>query len=254
MMDDSTDTVEPEEGDFFEGVLLETCRDFRVTRPRVRPVGALPQRLRVEFPRHLREEAPIGTRFRADVHVRRKHHPDGSPNGDVYLRAENHSIVQVEQPAADELLFARQKPGTISGRSYEYHWIKRASKSAADNFANLRRRAYESIIDEVPKKLVEVMRRERSRLMSEYAFARSSGICEGCLKPAPFIRRNDQPYLEIHHIMELAGGGSDHPANVAAVCPNCHTRVTHGKDGKEFNSEIKARILRLEAEFDQKKT
>jgi hypothetical protein len=85
-------------------------------RPRVRPMGALPQRLRVEFPRHLREEVPIGTRFRADVYVRRKHHPDGSPNGDVYLRAENHSIVQVEQPDADELLFARQKPGTISGR------------------------------------------------------------------------------------------------------------------------------------------
>jgi hypothetical protein len=43
MMDDSMDTVEPEEGDFFEGALLETCRDFRVTRPRVRPVGALPR-------------------------------------------------------------------------------------------------------------------------------------------------------------------------------------------------------------------
>jgi hypothetical protein len=186
MMDGSIDTVEPEEGDFFEGVLLETCRDFRVTRPRVRPMGALPQRLRVEFPRHLREEAPIGTRFRADVHVRRKHHPDGSPNGDVYLRAENHSIVQVEQPDANELLFARQKPGAISGRSYEYHWIKRAPTSAAEKFASLRRRAYESIIDDVPKKLVEVMRRERSRLMNEYAFARSSGICEGCLKPAPF--------------------------------------------------------------------
>jgi hypothetical protein len=65
MMDGSIDTVEPDEGDFFEGVLLETCRDFRVTRPRVRPMGALPQRLRVEFPRHLREEVPIGTRFRA---------------------------------------------------------------------------------------------------------------------------------------------------------------------------------------------
>jgi 5-methylcytosine-specific restriction protein A len=50
--------------------------------------------------------------------------------------------------------------------------------------------------------------------------------------------------------MELAGGGSDHPANVAAVCPNCHTRVIHGKDGKEFNSEIKTRILQLEAELD----
>jgi 5-methylcytosine-specific restriction endonuclease McrA len=245
------EAVDPEEGDFFEGVLLETFRDGRVTRPRVRPVEVLPQWLRVEFPRDLREENPIGTRFRADVHVRRKHYPDGRPNGDVYLRAENNSIVRVELPETDELLFAKQKRGTISGRSYEYFRIKRAPKSVAEKFASLRRRAYQSIVDDVPQKLAEVMRRERSRLMAEYALARSSGVCEGCLNPAPFIRRNGQPYLEIHHIMELASDGSDHPANVAAVCPNCHTRVTHGKDGKEFNSEIKARVLQLEGELDQ---
>jgi 5-methylcytosine-specific restriction endonuclease McrA len=169
----------------------------------------------------------------------------------VYLRAENNSIVRVEQPDTDELLFAKQKLGTISGRSYEYIRIKRAPKSAAEKFASLRRRAYQSIVDDVPQKLAEVMRRERSRLMAEYALGRSSGVCGGCLNPAPFIRRNGQPYLEMHHIMELASGGSDHPANVAAVCPNCHTRVTHGKDGREFNSEIKARILQLEAELDQ---
>jgi HNH endonuclease len=177
--------------------------------------------------------------------------PTEAQNGDVYLRAENHSIVRIEEPDTDELLFARQKPGTISGRSYEYIRIKRAPKSAAEKFANLRRRAYESIVDEVPKKLAEVMRRERSKLMAEYAFARSSGSCEGCLKAAPFIRRNNQPYLEIHHIKELAAGGIDHPANVVAVCPNCHARITHGKDGKEFNSEIRARILQLETELDE---
>lgn len=245
------DVVDPEEGDFFEGVLLETCRDGRVTRPRVRPVEVLPQWLRVEFPRDIREKNPIGTRFRADVHVRRKHHDDGRPNGDVYLRAENSSIVRVKEPDTDELIFARQKHGTISGRSYEYIRIKRAPKSAVDKFIRLRRRAYESIVDDVPQKLAEVMRRERSRLMAEYALSRSSGVCEGCLNPAPFIRRNNQPYLEVHHIAELANSGIDHPANVAAVCPNCHTRVTHGKDGKEFNSEIKARVLRLEDELDQ---
>jgi 5-methylcytosine-specific restriction endonuclease McrA len=245
------ETIEPDEGDFFEGVLLETCRDHSVSRPRVRPIEPLPGWLRVEFPRHLREQNPIGTRFRADVHVRRKHHADWRPNGDVYLRAENQSIVRVEQPDVDDLLFARQKRGTISGRAYEYFWIRRAPKSVAEKFARLRTRAYESIVDEVPKKLTEVMRRERSRLIAEYAFARSSGVCEGCLNPAPFLRRNNQPYLEIHHIAELSAGGSDHPANVAAVCPNCHSRVTHGKDGKEFNSEIRARILQREDELDK---
>jgi hypothetical protein len=244
------ETIDPEEGDFFEGVLLETFRDGVVTRPRVRPVEALPNWLRVEFPRQLREKNPIGTRFRADVHVRRKHHSNGRPNGPIYLRADSDSIFRVEQPNTEEFVFARQQPGTISGRAYEYFTIKGAPKSAAEKFAALRRRAYENTVDDVPNRLTEVLRRERSRLIAEYALARSNGTCEGGLKTAPFIRHNGQPYLEIHHILELANDGNDHPANVAAVCPNCHARITHGRDGKSFNSDINKRILRLEAELD----
>jgi hypothetical protein len=244
------DEIDPKEGDFFEGVLLETFRDGYVSRPRVRPVELLPEWLKVEFPRDIREENPIGTRFRADVHVRQKHHGNGSPNGPLYLRAENHTIFRVQQPGSENLVFARQQPGTISGRTYEYFSIKRAPKSAAERFITLRRRAYEAIIDEVASKLIDAMRRERSRLIAEYARARSNGTCEGCLKPAPFIRRNGEPYLEIHHLIALAADGSDHPANVAAICPNCHARITHGKDGTKFNIEIKHRILQAEKELD----
>lgn len=116
--------IDPKEGDFFEGVLLETFRDGQVTRPRVRPVEGLPSWLKVEFPRHLREDNEIGTRFRADVHVRQKHHGDGSPNGPLYLRAENSTIFRVQRPNAERRVFARQQPGTISGRAYEYYSIK----------------------------------------------------------------------------------------------------------------------------------
>jgi hypothetical protein len=49
----------------------------------------LPQWLRVEFPRDLREDNPIKTRFRADVYVRRKHHANGRPNGDIYQLVES---------------------------------------------------------------------------------------------------------------------------------------------------------------------
>jgi 5-methylcytosine-specific restriction endonuclease McrA len=65
-------------------------------------------------------------------------------------------------------------------------------------------------------------------------------------KPAPFLSRNGSPYLEVHHIIALANGGTHHPSNLAAVCPNCHTRVTHGKDGNQFNAEIKRRVTALE--------
>jgi hypothetical protein len=31
------------------------------------------------------------------------------------------------------------------------------------------------------------------------------------------------------------------------VCPNCHARVTHGKDGPSYNLQIKNRIAEIEA-------
>jgi hypothetical protein len=47
-------------------------------------------------------------------------------------------------------------------------------------------------------------------------------------------------------IRGLADGGPDHPLNVAAVCPNCHSRVTHGRDAAEYNSVILANIRAAE--------
>jgi len=54
---------------------------------------------------------------------------------------------------------------------------------------------------------------------------RASGVCELCRSPAPFLRRKDQsPYLEVHHKIRLADGGEDTVANAIAICPNCHRR------------------------------
>ena len=55
--------------------------------------------------------------------------------------------------------------------------------------------------------------------------SRAAGKCESCLSPAPFFRRKDQsPYLEVHHKVRLADGGEDTVANAIALCPNCHRR------------------------------
>jgi 5-methylcytosine-specific restriction endonuclease McrA len=57
--------------------------------------------------------------------------------------------------------------------------------------------------------------------------SRASGVCKGCTKPAPFIRRSDgSPYLEVHHRIPLAVGGEDTVENARALCPNCH-RAAH---------------------------
>lgn len=42
------------------------------------------------------------------------------------------------------------------------------------------------------------------------------------------------PWLEIHHITELAEGGSTEYDNLIVLCPNCHTRVhTEGVPSKD---------------------
>ncbi|ELP6122762.1 HNH endonuclease [Vibrio vulnificus] len=52
---------------------------------------------------------------------------------------------------------------------------------------------------------------------------RAQGICEACKQPAPFLRKKDNsPYLEVHHIKMLSAGGLDCLDNTEALCPNCH--------------------------------
>jgi predicted HNH restriction endonuclease len=63
---------------------------------------------------------------------------------------------------------------------------------------------------------------------------RAKGICERCKKKAPFLRRSDgSPYLESHHWKPLAEGGEDTVENAAALCPNCHRELHHGKSTGE---------------------
>ncbi len=65
----------------------------------------------------------------------------------------------------------------------------------------------------------------RDRYVSEYAKRRARGQCQLCGSPAPFKDQYGHPYLESHHIIWLADGGSDSIDNVAALCPNCHRKM-----------------------------
>lgn len=58
---------------------------------------------------------------------------------------------------------------------------------------------------------------------------RSQGVCERCDKRAPFIRKKDNtPYLEVHHKIMLSNGGEDTVENAIALCPNCHREIHFG--------------------------
>lgn len=62
---------------------------------------------------------------------------------------------------------------------------------------------------------------------------RADGKCEICHDAAPFLRRDGSPYLEVHHVVQLADGGEDTTENAVAVCPNCHRRAHHGAPAQE---------------------
>ena len=59
---------------------------------------------------------------------------------------------------------------------------------------------------------------------------RANGVCERCNNNAPFLRKKDNtPFLEVHHIVTLANGGDDTVENTIAVCPNCHRELHYGR-------------------------
>lgn len=92
--------------------------------------------------------------------------------------------------------------------------------------------------------------RKRAAAIKKYALVRSEGICEACEQFAPFHTTKDEPFLEVHHLTRLSDGGLDHPKHVAAICPNCHKRVHHSKDGKEYNDQLIKKIKAKELTYN----
>ena len=225
--------------EWFQGVLLETFRESKGTsRPRVRPVELLPRGIRVAFPRKLRTDNPIGTRFRADVKVCVK-------RGSLYLNALERSICKEESFRVNRVIRAIPRPGSLSGRAYDYVW-----DDPIDAFQEMRESAYAAARDELEAKEAGTTTRDRSAIIKIYALARSKGICEGCGSPAPFITRKGKPYLESHHLIPVSPSGADDPRNVAALCPNCHREVEYGENGERYNEEIRVKILKIETALD----
>lgn len=49
-----------------------------------------------------------------------------------------------------------------------------------------------------------------------------------------FLKRDNSPYFEIHHLNPLQG---HHPKNLVVVCGNCHNQFEHANVGHEFNND-----------------
>ena len=73
----------------------------------------------------------------------------------------------------------------------------------------------------------------------------ANGICESCGCEAPFLKDDDEPFLEVHHVHKLADSGPDTVENAIAVCPNCHRALHHASNRYERTKNLYGKIDRL---------
>jgi 5-methylcytosine-specific restriction protein A len=73
----------------------------------------------------------------------------------------------------------------------------------------------------------------------------AAGNCENCDKPAPFLKMDGEPFLEVHHVRPLGEGGPDTIDNAAACCPNCHRQLHFGADKGDLRLKLISKVKRL---------
>lgn len=73
----------------------------------------------------------------------------------------------------------------------------------------------------------------RSPFVSAYVKRRANQCCELCGEMAPFLDKEGNPYLEIHHVVWLSNGGADSVDNTVALCPNCHRKMHIVQESKD---------------------
>jgi 5-methylcytosine-specific restriction enzyme A len=80
----------------------------------------------------------------------------------------------------------------------------------------------------------------RSAIARRAVIVRSGGRCENprCTGDIADRTRAGEPILQVDHVQDLALGGPDDPAQMVALCPNCHAIKTHGTTGEQLRQEL----------------
>ncbi len=110
----------------------------------------------------------------------------------------------------------------------EYDFGAGVEQSSGDSPKQRRNRLANA--DKKPRATFAVVQRfaRNPDVVAERLFL-AAGHCEKCGKEAPFKRkRDDTPFLEVHHIVPLAEDGDDTVENCIALCPNCHREEHFG--------------------------
>jgi len=127
-------------------------------------------------------------------------------------------------------LFEHLRPVTTS--TYYEELDKDTRVSLKDSSSERKKRL--NISRKIPNKVQNITTcfERNPDVITEVLF-RANGFCERCKTKAPFIRKKDDtPYLEVHHIHMLSKGGEDTVENAVALCPNCHRYLHFGSVDK----------------------
>lgn len=77
---------------------------------------------------------------------------------------------------------------------------------------------------------VSITQFQRDASVKAWVLREAKGNCECCLQSAPFKTTDGTPFLEVHHVRQLADQGSDTVTNAVALCPNCHRELHYGEN------------------------
>jgi 5-methylcytosine-specific restriction protein A len=94
-------------------------------------------------------------------------------------------------------------------------------------------------------------RRKRAK---DIVIARAQGSCENneCTGMPPDVKNDGTPIFQVDHIIQLSEGGPDQPDNMIALCPNCHSAKTLGKNKNKMTARLKAIALKRHLELTGK--
>jgi 5-methylcytosine-specific restriction protein A len=126
-------------------------------------------------------------------------------------------------------------------RIFDDAYSKEVGKHQKKNMDELYKEASRKNRKGITKKVTTTKVYVRDPKVSAYVKKRAGGKCDLCKLEAPFTDSAGNPYLEEHHVVKLADGGSDSIDNTVALCPNCHRKV-HVIGTKEMNEAMLKRI------------
>jgi 5-methylcytosine-specific restriction protein A len=91
---------------------------------------------------------------------------------------------------------------------------------------------------------VSITQFQRDASVKAWVLREANGNCECCSRPAPFQTADGSPFLEVHHVRQLADKGQTQ-LQMPSLCPNCHREIHYGGNGLVLVEDLYRIVSRL---------